>query len=119
MKKSLSEARVFVNSLWRCLSILVVAAVTFNAKAADTCDETFSECREDCTLEFGGSVRDSMKAQHIECMKKCTKKLNLCAERRRETKASKLDDDALFQPVPAKKKPKETKSDEVDDLRQN
>ena len=73
-------------------SLIVLAAPAF---AEGDCDENFSECKEDCLIEFGGSVRVEVKKAYDKCMKKCTKVAGRCTERAIETKAGGLDEGAL------------------------
>ncbi len=65
------------------------------ARAATPCDEAQSECREDCSIEFGGSTQLVMKKKFDGCLAKCTKTAGLCTERAMETQRSGLDEGAL------------------------
>ncbi len=65
------------------------------ALAQAECDDTFLECKDDCVIEFGGSVRVEVKKRYDKCMKKCVKGVNRCTERTLETKNSGLDEGAL------------------------
>ena len=65
------------------------------ALADSDCEDTFFECKDDCLIEFGGSIRVEVKKRYDKCMKKCTKTANRCGERVMETKASGLDEGAL------------------------
>ncbi len=76
--------------------IPVAVLLALPARAGlDECNDDFSECRETCTVEFGGSIREEVKKKFNKCMKKCGKKLNLCTERAVETKSNALDEGAL------------------------
>lgn len=74
------------------LSLVALAVPSF---AASECDEDFLECKEDCAIEYGGSIRVEQKKGLDKCMRRCTKKVNRCTERVMETKASSLDEGAL------------------------
>lgn len=65
------------------------------ALAEGDCEDNFFECKDDCLIEFGGSIRVQMKKKYGKCMKKCTKVANRCTERVMETTASHLDEGAL------------------------
>jgi hypothetical protein len=65
------------------------------ALAESDCEDTFTECRDDCSLEFGGSIRVELKKKFDKCMKKCTKTANRCTERVMEAKSGGLEEGAL------------------------
>jgi hypothetical protein len=65
------------------------------ARAEAECEDDFTECKDDCVVEYGGSTRVEMKKLYEKCMKKCIKTVNRCSERVTETKNNKLDDGAL------------------------
>jgi hypothetical protein len=75
-----------------CLLLTFTAAL---ARAEAECDDDFTECKDDCVVEYGGSTRVEMKKLYEKCMKKCIKTVNRCTERVVETKNNKLDDGAL------------------------
>lgn len=75
------------------LALLIVLAPP--AFAEGECEENFFECKDDCLIEFGGSIRVEMKKAYDKCMKKCTKVAGRCTERAMETKAGNLDEGAL------------------------
>ena len=76
------------------LALLIVLASSA-AFAEGDCEDNFMECKDDCLIEFGGSVRVEVKKQYDKCMRKCTKTANRCGERVTETRASGLDEGAL------------------------
>jgi len=65
------------------------------ARAADIsdCDDEFSECREDCTMQFG--AKTDGKKRFGKCTVKCDKKLNDCRERHLETKRNNLEEGSI------------------------
>lgn len=77
------------------LSLAVLLTLPAAALAESDCDDSFIECRDDCSLEFGGSNRIDQKKKFEKCMKKCTKVANRCTEHVMETKAANLDEGAL------------------------
>lgn len=112
----------------RCLPLLVVLVFLPTALWAGECEDGYSECQEDCLIQFGGSIRVEMKAKFVKCIKKCTKKSATCRERFNETKVNRLNEGALDRsptsrdvdefgmPIvktPKPKKRREVKDDEV------
>jgi glucan-binding YG repeat protein len=79
------------------MKLFMVAAVVWSALvfAGPDCEDEFSSCSEDCTMEFGSSARDEMKKRFAKCQKKCTKKERLCTERAVETRSGQLDEGSL------------------------
>jgi len=77
------------------LAALVSWPFVAGAGAGDPCDDDFNECKENCLIEFGGSIRDEVKKKYGKCMKKCTKTADLCTERAIETRTNNLDEGAL------------------------
>ena len=75
--------------------VLALVCCSLPALAQGDCEDSFLECKDDCLIEFGGSVRVEMKKRYDKCMKRCTKKGNQCTERVMETKASGLEEGAL------------------------
>lgn len=71
-----------------------LAFTPLSARAGD-CEDDFSECKEDCLIQYGGSIRVEMKKKYEKCVKKCTKTARRCTERQLETKANELDEGAL------------------------
>lgn len=65
------------------------------AARAGECDDDFSECKEDCLIQYGGSIRVEMKKKYEKCVKKCSKTARRCTERQMETKSNNLDEGAL------------------------
>ncbi|MFT3841344.1 MAG: hypothetical protein QM723_30420 [Myxococcaceae bacterium] len=80
----------------------------FVARAADIsdCDDDYSECREDCTMQYGS--KSATKKKFGKCAVKCEKKLNDCRERHLETKRNNLDEGSIA------KSPSSRQSDEED-----
>ena len=62
---------------------------------AGECEDDFSECQELCSVQYGGSIRDEMKAKFVKCLSKCRGKALTCRERPTETKSNHLNDGAL------------------------
>lgn len=62
---------------------------------AGECEDDFSECQELCSVQYGGSIRDEMKAKFVKCLNKCRGKAQTCRERTTETKSNHLNDGAL------------------------
>ena len=56
--------------------------------AAGECADTYFECKDNCLIEFGGSVRVEMKKRYEKCMKKCSKEAKICADRTLELQAT-------------------------------
>lgn len=75
--------------------LLIVALSAAPALAAPDCEDDFSECKDDCVVAFGGSVRLDMKKSFDKCMRKCTKKENTCTEHETETRTNQLEEGAL------------------------
>lgn len=111
------------------LAIALAVALAPLAARAGECEDDFSECKEDCLLQYGGSIRVEMKKKYDKCLKKCTKVSRRCSERQMETKAANLDEGALEGtptsdqvdadglPTREKKQKKEAPVDHDDDLR--
>lgn len=76
-------------------TVLLALCGALPALAQAECDDAFLECKDDCVIEFGGSVRVEMKKRYDKCMKKCVKTVNRCTERVLETKNNQLDEGAL------------------------
>jgi hypothetical protein len=77
------------------LTLPLALCLALAAHAQAECDDAFLECKDDCVVEFGGSVRVEMKKRYEKCMKKCVKVANRCTERSLETKNNALDEGAL------------------------
>lgn len=77
------------------LTVLLALGLSLPALAQAECDDAFLECKDDCVIEFGGSVRVEMKKRYDKCMKRCVKTVNRCTERVLETKNNQLDEGAL------------------------
>lgn len=58
------------------------------------CQEAFSECREDCSIEHS-SLKGNAPTKLNKCIKKCQKKLTACEERDLETKTNALEAGSL------------------------
>jgi hypothetical protein len=78
---------------WALIATLVPMLAM--AGAGDPCDDGFDECKDTCSIEFGGSIKDSAKKKFAKCVKKCTKTANNCHERAMETSRNNLDEGAL------------------------
>ena len=77
------------------VALALLLSLPFVALAESECEDPYLECKDDCLIEFGGSVKVDQKKKYEKCMKKCTKVANRCTERAMETKASGLDEGAL------------------------
>lgn len=71
-----------------------LALAPLSARAGE-CDDDFSECKEDCLIQYGGSIRVEVKKKYEKCVKKCSKTARRCTERQLETKSNNLDEGAL------------------------
>jgi len=58
---------------------LTFAAGTAAAAVPSGCQEDFATCKEDCSIEFGGSGRTIEKLTH--CLAGCQENVGLCADR--------------------------------------
>lgn len=79
----------------RLLALAVVSLWAVSAHAAGDCAAAFSDCQEDCTLMYGGSIKVSNKKKFAKCAKACTKKRRTCDERVFETKNNALEEGSL------------------------
>lgn len=61
----------------------------------DDCDDNFAECKEDCTITYGGTTNDKARAKVNKCLKKCNGAELECRERFFETKRNGLDEGSL------------------------
>lgn len=84
--------------------LLMVWCVSGAARAAE-CDDAYTECKDECVITYGGSVKVDVKRQYDKCIKKCAKTASRCVEREYETRSNSLDEGALD---------KSPASDEVD-----
>lgn len=76
------------------LLAFALALAPLSARAGE-CDDDFSECKEDCLIQYGGSIRVEVKKKYEKCLKKCSKTARRCTERQMETKSNNLDEGAL------------------------
>jgi hypothetical protein len=91
----MQTSRVFqVNWL---LPLVVLTATT--ALAGD-CDDDLNECKEDCLIQYGGSIRLEVKKAYERCMKKCLKTSTRCTEAAIEARNVGLDDSPAPKPAP-------------------
>jgi hypothetical protein len=74
------------------LSVLLLPATGLSE---GDCQDDFHGCKDDCTIEFGGSVRIEARKKYEKCVKKCSKLARRCTERVMETKAHGLEPGAL------------------------
>lgn len=74
-----------------CLMVLLPFAAVAQV---NECAETFSECKEDCSIEHS-SIRGDAPKKLNKCLKKCQKKFTTCEERELETKNNSLDNGSL------------------------
>ena len=77
---------------------LLLLALTATPTFAGECEDGFSSCREDCLLEFGGSIRTEMKKAFDRCVKKCGKTQNVCLEREHDITSNQLEESAIKKP---------------------
>lgn len=80
-------------SIVRC-SLLILLCPAVALAQVNECAEVFSECKEDCALEFS-SVRPEVQKKLGKCLKKCVKKQTSCEERELETRTNNLDPGSL------------------------
>ena len=79
-----------------CGSVLASALAWAQRPASpDDCDDAFAECKEDCTINFGGTTNDKARAKVNKCLNKCSSTELECRERFFETKRNALDEGAL------------------------
>lgn len=78
----------------RFLMFILLALVPLTSWAGE-CEENFSECQDNCMVEYGGSIREDIKAKFVKCVKKCGRTSTNCRERTHETKVNQLNDGAL------------------------
>lgn len=78
----------------RRLLVLVVLLPFAAAAQVNECAETFSECKEDCSIEHS-SIRGDAPRKLNKCLKKCQKKFTTCEERELETKNNSLEAGSL------------------------
>ncbi len=77
-------------------SVLVSALASAQRPASpDECDDAYAECKEDCTINFGGNTNDKARAKVNKCLNKCNTVDLECRERFFETKRNNLDEGAL------------------------
>jgi hypothetical protein len=75
-------------------SLLILFCPALATAQVNECAEVFSECKEDCALEFS-SVRPEVQKKLGKCLKKCVKKQTSCEERELETRTNNLDPGSL------------------------
>lgn len=76
-------------------TLLALAVLAPQAALAGECEDDFAECKDDCLIQYGGSIRVEMKKKYDKCLKKCSKAGKRCTERQLETKSNNLDEGAL------------------------
>lgn len=74
---------------------------------ATACNNENASCREDCTMDFGASIRT--RAKLGKCLQKCTAKHRTCTERWAEIHRNNLDP-ANFETEPKKAPPVEDRT---------
>ncbi len=77
------------------ITALFLAAAPVRAGTLDECQDTYTECQDDCTVQYGGSIKDEAKKRIAKCLKKCTKAATICQERVVETATNHLEEGAL------------------------
>ena len=78
------------------LCAVLVALVALPGLArADDCEDDFLECKDDCLIQYGGSIRVEQKKKYDKCLKKCTKSSRRCTEHAVETSTNQLEEGAL------------------------
>lgn len=79
-----------------CGSVLL-SGLAFAQRPAspDDCDDAMAECKEDCTINFGGNTNDKARAKVNKCLNKCHSVDLECRERFYETKNNHLEEGAL------------------------
>ncbi len=83
--------------VWVYVSVLGGAASAF----AGPCQDAFAMCREDCLIEYGGSIRTEMQKAFNKCAGKCTKEQDLCLEREHDITSNQLDESAMKKKEPS------------------
>jgi len=87
-----------VKRLLLCGSVLLVStawAQDTRPEAPVDCDDNYAECKEDCTISYGGTTNDKVKAKINTCMRKCNSVEADCRERFFETRRNNLDEGSL------------------------
>lgn len=82
-----------LRAVLRTLFALMLTASSLSF--AQECGENFAECKDDCLIEFGGSIRVEMKKKYERCLKRCTKVSRRCDERDEVTRTGNLDEGSL------------------------
>lgn len=75
-----------------CLTVLAPLAVR-----AEECVDDYTECKDDCLIEFGGSIQVAMKKKFEKCTNKCNKLARRCNEREMTVRDNGLDEGSLDQ----------------------
>ena len=78
-----------------CLWVSALAWAQPRPASPDDCDDNFAECKEDCTITYGGNTSDKARAKVGKCLGKCNTVELECRERFYETKRNNLDEGAL------------------------
>jgi hypothetical protein len=109
--------------LWAYLLLIVFAAPAW-ALTPEQCDDAAQLCIEDCSDEFGTSVRVEMRRKFDACAAKCSRKKQTCLDREFELKKSDLaegaldrdDDDLDDRPRRKRAKPRSKPAKETDEV---
>ena len=101
----------FVGAFGVCVLMAGSAAWAQQRRAdippATACNNENASCREDCTMDFGASIRT--RAKLGKCLQKCTAKHRTCTERWAEIHRNNLDP-ANFETEPKKSPPVEDRT---------
>jgi hypothetical protein len=84
--------------VWSVIVLSGFAAWGQRPIAAVDCDDAFAECKEDCTISFGGTTQDKARAKINACLKKCSRIELDCRDRFFEAKRNDLDEGAIKDP---------------------
>ncbi len=76
-------------------ALFVCLCLTALPSRANECDDAFTECKDTCLIQYGGSVRPEMKKKYEKCAAKCGKTGRHCTEQLMETRNNGLDDGSL------------------------
>lgn len=79
--------------LIQAVAVLGPALAFGQVETTAQCNDTFEDCKEDCTMEFGTSL--NTREEFGRCMGKCTRTSNECKERYFDVTSNHLDGEAL------------------------
>jgi hypothetical protein len=90
------------------LVLLAGPAAAQKSGAAIRCKEDHIACKEDCTIEFGGSSRTYNKLG--TCLQKCENTFGVCKERHFSLQQNNIEPSQAYSPPPPPEEPPSTSS---------